>query len=135
VEVATIQIPSTAPNQPPTIVSWDVLAIAGFSVITTASYGLIRWFLGRSVSQIDERLEKADQDRATFRESLKFMKDDFDERFSDFTKEMGELKNLTHKYVPQDDYVRNAAVFEGKVDALHRRMDEIFLILTRSKGA
>lgn len=42
------------------------------------------------------------------------------------------LEKTGPQYVTREDYVRNATVTEAKLDAVHRRLDEIMVAVMRS---
>ncbi|WP_019500848.1 hypothetical protein [Pseudanabaena sp. PCC 6802] len=129
-----VQIPTAPPASPTSSgLTWDWILIGAVTGITGISYGLIRWFLGRAIGQIDSQFDKAEEHRKALEGSLKYMSRDFDDRIEEVKEQVVELRAEANRYVPQEDYVRNAAVLEGKVDAVHRRMDEVFFILTRTK--
>ena len=70
--------------------------------------GLVKWLLSREVASVEAKLARVSNQNEMLRT------------------EMGALRDeLNRGYVTREEYLRHMTVSEAKLDAVHRRLDEI----------
>jgi hypothetical protein len=136
------EIPAQNPN--PQSNAWQItltpeaiLAIAA-PILTASLLGIGRWLWKREMDRQAEDRLIAQKKLATVEEKVVDVEGQLfnvqrlqQVRDSDTDKKLLEIKGfLKDNYVPREDYLRHETVMEAKLDAIHRRMDELFHAMT-----
>jgi hypothetical protein len=112
--------------QPPssnTTIVLDGMTLAGLGFLVAASLGGLRFVLNRAIAQIDGKLK----DMADRLEKI----EEVEASIQDFKLE------AARQYVTREEWIRAVTVSDAKLDAVHRRLDQIsdriMMILTKGE--
>jgi len=113
----------------------ETAVLGSLGVVVAASAALLRWFIVRLVRQTDERLTALDSRLTHVMDLLAESAKQNSATNALIGKQITDarLENAS-RYVSRDDYVRSQSVNEAKLDAVHRRLDEMMALIVRRGG-
>lgn len=135
------QIP-TSPQRPPQsgqisitieqILLGSAIAIGGVTV------AVVKWFVSRSIKEYENTIDNLEGDIKRLKdEEIGKLKDSLhnQQRTSDIRAAETERRfvELNSRFVDKDDYLRHQTVTESKLDAIHRRFDELMAIIIKKQ--
>lgn len=114
--------------------NWHAIGII-LSVLTAWSallLGAIRFFMARELRAMDSRFQALE----TSRERVRRAQETNLLQHADIEKQILQLRaDLPQSYVQREDWIRFSGTLEFKMDAIHRRIDELKPYLMGGDGA
>lgn len=101
-----ISAPASPPSSPVFQIAYNDFLIAATSFFVASAIGIAKWLVGREVSRLDETLSTLQRDLA-------------------------DLRKVQSVCVLRDDYVAQDAILNSKIDALHRRLDQLMALMIK----
>lgn len=135
------QIPTT-PNNPPQSgqisISVEQILIGSAILIGGATIGVVKWFVSRSIKEYEKTISDLESDIKRLKDeeieelkgSLHNQQRTSDVRNADIERRFIELNS---RFVDKDDYLRHQTVTESKLDAIHRRFDELMALIIKKQ--
>ena len=119
--LASIPQNPVAPSAPTITVPLDFLVISGVAVALAGAVGIIKVFLGRELGNLDRKFQQLEANQKEM-----IAKIDHTE------KNLLQIETkIASNYVSSDDWIRTSAATDAKLDALHRRLDQVVMILVK----
>lgn len=99
---------------------------------------VVKWFVGQSIKQYEQTISKLEGDIKRLKDeeieelkgALHNQQRTSDSRSSDIERRFVELNT---KFVDREDYLKHQTTTDLKLDALHKRLDEMMAIMLRNK--
>ncbi|MEI6065602.1 MAG: hypothetical protein WCQ26_13490 [Pseudanabaena sp. ELA748] len=122
------QVVTPPPDPPKAQISMSIeqIMLLGAGFVCTATIGLVRWFVVRSIHQHETTVNGIKEKNDGLRKDLSMQQRELDQRLSEIDRRFVELST---KFVNKEDYLRHQTITEAKLDAIHRRFDELMAII------
>lgn len=135
-QIATAQPNPTQSGQ--ISISVEQILIGSAVLVGGATIGVVKWFVSRSIKGYETTIENLqaeikrikDEELEELKGALHNQQRTSDSRSSDIERRFVELNS---RFVDKEDYLRHQTVTESKLDAIHRRFDELMALIIKKQ--
>ncbi len=127
-------VAQAAPPAPPSAgqiaISIEQVLLGSALAVGAATVGIVKWFVSRSIHEYETTVSVMQGKLEEVEGSLHNQQRTSDARASDMERKFVELNT---KFVDREDYLKHQTTTDLKLDALHRRLDEMVGMMIRKQ--
>lgn len=127
-QIAVNPTPPSPSGQISISVEQIILGCGVFAI--TATIGFVKWFVSRSISEYESTIKALKQEVTELEGAQHNQQRTNEVRHEEIKREFLSLQN---KFVDKDDYLRHQTVTDAKLDAIHRRFDELTVLIIKKQ--
>jgi len=111
-------------------ISFEQIVLGGGVLAISAAIGFMKWFVSRSISEYESTIKSLKQEVTELEGTQHNQQRTADIRSAEVERRFIELST---KFVDKDDYLRHQTVTDAKLDAIHRRFDELTVLIIKKQ--